>query len=235
VNKQAYKKIQWITNITTPILIVILIGLLVTISVFYPIAKMGLISKLAQTLVYVGCFLTLVVLLLFYSIMIVSSGVVIVKSIRKTSQAVHSAVHTKHSLLQNPFAITFALLVGLLCCVVTELLAFGIGSAVTSDTEDYKFVWHFFNCAGVLIFAVIALLLFYPMFEDTDKVMGKITDSTKEKKLNHAHLEAPKHIRSRSISIDAGASLTPPVSPSMSSSGPHSDIALIDETPTSSV
>jgi len=173
ISKRTHTNITLITNIISPFLFAGVILLIFAVTVIHPLNGIGMISSIGSTVVYIGCFVLFIVLLLYYVSMVLSSGIMIVKTIRKSSVAVKNAsANSSH----NPLAITFALLVGLIVCLIIELLAFGIGSIVTLRTEDYKAIWHFFNCGGVLVFAVIILLLFYPMFVNTEQVVRQYSD-----------------------------------------------------------
>jgi len=110
--------------------------------------------------------------------MVFASGILIINTVKRISGKVSSAVSSgQQNIMHNPLTITFALLVGLILCVLLMLVSFAIGSIVASFVDDYKAVWHFFNCLGVLIFVVIILFLFYPMFIDTEQLVNQFEKS----------------------------------------------------------
>ncbi|KAG2388031.1 hypothetical protein C9374_000881 [Naegleria lovaniensis] len=90
--------------------------------------------------------------------------------------------------IQSPFKVTFGLLLGLVACIFFQLLAAGIASAAV-EIDVVKMIWYFFNCLGVLVFAVIILCLFYPMFVNTEIAFKEIETSKANALKNHEHVQ----------------------------------------------
>lgn len=57
----------------------------------------------------------------------------------------------------NPFIVTLGLMIGLILCILCQILAAAIASSVATGQTGLKIIWHFFCCLTVVIFAVLSL------------------------------------------------------------------------------
>ncbi|KAG2378669.1 hypothetical protein C9374_007817 [Naegleria lovaniensis] len=179
ISKQFYHFFR-ILNIVIFSLFITLMTLIVIVIPFIEYsAELYLVDSKTRTNVYYGLFSALVTMFLFDSFTTVLSAISIVKGIRKNSSKFRSSGSSSSFISlsrNNPFIVTLGLMIGLILCILCQILAAAIASSVGSGKSGLKIIWHFFTCLAVLIFAVLSLLLFYPMFIQTEKVLLKLNE-----------------------------------------------------------
>jgi len=193
ITKKTLNIIYIVMNISSVIFIISSVLMVFLVAIFFYLKKLDIVDKIPTTLVYVVCFLVVLVMLILDGTMAVWSGILVVKTIKNTSRAVMAASqkskqNQKHGSqatsrtsidqkfeqkIQSPFKITFGLIMALVLCVVIQLLAAAVASGA-AEIDFVKCIWYFLNCLAVLVFAVIILFLFYPVFVDTDLAFKEI-------------------------------------------------------------
>ncbi|EFC44106.1 predicted protein [Naegleria gruberi] len=241
VNKNTSKIIGIVMMIMEGLFIVFGTLLVIVMSVVAGLKKFNFVPSQAMTAVFASAFAAAAVMIVFVALMVIISGVLVIKTIRQTSRNVLQAVKSQQlketdllsadssklrtsidkasfeRRVQSPFKITFGLLIGLIICVILELIAIAVAS-IAADVEEVKLIWQALNCAAVLIFGVLIIFLFYPLFMDTENALNEI-----EKRK-----EGAERKKQMAASIDDGRSVT--------SSGETTELAQtnpLNETPSS--
>ncbi|KAL9643982.1 hypothetical protein ABK040_005450 [Willaertia magna] len=165
---------------------------------------------------YVFPVAAVVVLLMFSFViaLVIISGVLVIRTIKKTTQNVSQSIQKNVSKLnssgrisldqsfekrvQSPFKITIGLMIGLVLCILLEIVSIGLAAGVTSF-ENVKAVWHFFNCLGVLIYSVLVLFLFYPLFLDSEMALKEIEKRNQTMKESSVNKTQSKNQNSQAI------------------------------------
>lgn len=292
ISKKTLSRIQWTLNITTLIFTILCELMIVLVSAFFFLQKSNMVGKPPTMGVYVGCFLVILIMLLFDGLVTVISGVLVISTIKKTTRAVmatsqkyhkqqhsttttpggsaagsssltprgsiesekssnlpshahHGGATERNSIdrkmeqrIQSPFKVTFGLLMALVACILFQLVAAGIASGAT-EIDIIKPLWYFFNCLGVLVFAVIILFLFYPMFVNTEVAFKEIeiSKSNAQKGLgfhngggsiSHRSTSNAASIMEKEMMLHANTSLqsSPSISPSTVGTSPESKLLL---------
>ncbi|KAG2374007.1 hypothetical protein C9374_011672 [Naegleria lovaniensis] len=217
ISKTAHRRIEILMNVVT-VLFCIVVELIVSLATtFYILRKLEMISKTTAIGVYVGCIVIVLGMLLFDTVMAVTSGVLVIKTIKQTTREVSKSAQlsrvssfssdfkTFEKRVQSPFKITFGLLLGLIICVFLEMVAVALSQSI-NDFENFKSLWHFVNCLGVLLFAVLVLCLFYPMFAGTDRAIMEI--EKRQKHFMNALNEANTNQLLSNVTLNTSASGT---------------------------
>ncbi|EFC45936.1 predicted protein [Naegleria gruberi] len=194
ISNKTHRIIEIIILIANVVVVIIGVLVVVAVSALYAIKKFEIISNNYLTYAFVASFIAIFIILIFLSSLIITSGILVMRTIKQTTRNVTQSIRntslsdTQNSAptnrasfeiksfekrVQSPFKITFGLLLGLLLCILLEIISLALASTVTSS-EDFKAIWHFFNCLGVLIYAVLLMLLFYPMFLDSENALKEI-------------------------------------------------------------
>ncbi|KAG2378670.1 hypothetical protein C9374_007818 [Naegleria lovaniensis] len=108
-------------------------------------SETGLIETNTRTNLTIGLFSALIWMFLFDTFTAVLSGICIVKGIRQNQSKF--ATKGQNSLLSlnknNPFVVTLGLTIGLILCILCQLLAAGIATSTLSlDRTGLKVIWH---------------------------------------------------------------------------------------------
>lgn len=206
---------------------------------FYILRKLEMVTKTVAIGVYVGCIVIVLGMLLFDTVMAVTSGVLVIRTIKETTREVAKSAQLSRissfssdfknfeKRVQSPFKITFGLLLGLIICVFLEMVAVALSQSI-NDFENFKSLWHFVNCLGVLVFAVLVLCLFYPMFGGTDRaimeiekrqkhLMNALHETTTNRLISNVIIPSSNGSSSDSATMVASSPITPVSSPSNSS------------------
>ncbi|KAG2383322.1 hypothetical protein C9374_004659 [Naegleria lovaniensis] len=193
ITQKTFKVICWLTNISIVVFLIIGWTVVLLVSIFLTLGRFEIVDKTTNTIVNICCLLIVTILFVIDTISVTTSGILVMRTIRRTASKVKDTVAQQKA--KNPFVITIALMIGLIACVLLQIIAAVIASAIVLVDERFKVLWHFVNCLGILIFATLTLLLFYPMFVQTDKVMKELhLDDTKSNISNYsgtAHGEIP--------------------------------------------
>ena len=179
ISKKAFKRVRIFTQITIVLFVIATFIVLTLASLFVPLTKFNIFNKTETTTLNFVLFGIILVLYAKDTIAILTSGILVIKTIRKSIQKIKN-VTSHQKKMENPFIVTFSLLIGLIACILLQLLAVIIGAALVADKDEFKFIWHFVNCAGILFFASLTLALFYPLFIQTETVFKELhMDDTK--------------------------------------------------------
>src|SRR3989338_2236315 len=167
ISKRTFRNISYFAKLTIFSFTIIVLICNVLVSLFLVLAKLNVVSKSVN--ITVNSIILSVVVLLFCKdvISVLTSGILVIKSIRQSIERVKQTTKKTEG-MENPFIVTFSLLVGLIICILLQIVSATVATAYVSEREEFKFAWHFVNCAGILVFACLTLALFYPMFIQTE-------------------------------------------------------------------
>lgn len=241
ISKDNNKKLIITINVMNAIFTTAAIFVIIAVSIFFGAKKFNIVSRNVTTGVFVTGFLIVFFMLIFCTIMAITSGVLVIRTIKETTRKVlesrqlterdqtnlnikeNSQSEIRSSMefnvfekrVTSPFKITFGLLLGLCCCVLVQLVSIAVASTA-AILENYKVIWHFFNCLGVLIFAVLVLFLFYPLFLHSENALKEI-EKRKNGMLKQGESQFLKKIKSEIVneevvvigSLDSPTSATP--------------------------
>ncbi|EFC45934.1 predicted protein [Naegleria gruberi] len=189
VSKKTHKVIEMLMISINVVFIFVSSLLILAASILYGIKNFEIVPT--STMTYIFPVFAVIVFFMFAFVisMVISSGVLVIRNIRKTTQNVTQSIqknnHSNSSVrisletqtfekrVQSPFKITIGLMIGLVLCILLEIISVSLAAGVTAF-EEIKAVWHFFNCLGVLIYSVLVLFLFYPLFLDSEKALNEI-------------------------------------------------------------
>ncbi|KAG2388584.1 hypothetical protein C9374_000023 [Naegleria lovaniensis] len=124
------------------------------------------ISSSTMAIILYSCFAVLCSAFLFDIILTLMSGFFILKGIHKNSSYFKSFKLLCSCKQSNPFLVTFGLMIGLILCVCGQLLATALVSAAGSSRGS--------GLKILLIFATLSLLLFHPMFVQTERALSQV-------------------------------------------------------------
>ena len=220
ITKETSKIIRTSMTIIAALFVMLAILIILLIGIMSGIKRFDFIPKEYATAIQVVSFVVGGCVIVFVGCMLIASGIIVVRTIQKTSKNVITAVSEHHKSeskmsttesqnsssrasfdkvsfekrVQSPFKITFGLLIGLLLCMALQLVAIAI-AAGASELANYSVIWQFLNCTGVLIFGILILFLFYPLFRDMEIAMKEIEkrkETLSQKKLHKvSHLQLP--------------------------------------------
>nr|CAG4715650.1 unnamed protein product [Naegleria fowleri] len=206
ISEKSFKIIRVTICVVNVIFIVLTLSLVILTGVCYSLLGLGMIAKNVATSVFVCVFVIVVYMIVFDSIMVLTSGILVIKTIKTTAANTVKAMtlrplekqtsrssfdlQTFERRVQSPFKITFGLLIAMLVCMSMEIIAGGIASAV-AEIETLRLVWYIFNCGGILIFAIIILFLFFPLFFGNEHAFAEIE---KRSNIHSNHLQKPVHV-----------------------------------------
>ncbi|EFC45636.1 predicted protein [Naegleria gruberi] len=105
-------------------------------------------------------------------LVVLISGFMVIRTIKKSLEKNNKSKNDK---LENPFIVIVSLMIGLVLCIFLQIFA-GVLAGVLLSTElkHLKFLWHFFNGLGIIVFAILNLCLFYPLFVQTQMVFEEL-------------------------------------------------------------
>ncbi|KAG2374429.1 hypothetical protein C9374_010713 [Naegleria lovaniensis] len=151
ISQQVHNIISIVMRIVNGIFLIVGACTVILGAVFYACNRMGFINNTTTTIVFALCFAIIVSMLLFYTVMVLASGIIVLKTIKQTSTSNKILTHTTdqkpiertdsrssfdirnfEKKVQNPFKITFGLLGALLFCVFMEIIAGGLASTMTN-------------------------------------------------------------------------------------------------------
>jgi len=170
ISKKTYRIIYWTLNVSLSIIFVFESTSIVILAILFFLTNMQIVSNSTTLVVNVVCAAIGFVLFIVGFTLLMTAGSLVIKTIRRTSMTVKqaSSSHTR-----NPIFVTIGLISGLLVCILFQLIAAAIASAISADLSGIKVIWHLVNSLGVLIFSIIIMLLFSPMFIQTESVVSQ--------------------------------------------------------------
>ncbi|EFC44848.1 predicted protein [Naegleria gruberi] len=198
MSKKQFKHVSILSNIIFGFFVVLMFLVVLVAALLFFLYNMGFVSKANSNIAYYICFVFAGGMLIFDTCFAIYSGVVVIRTIGRnnTIQLQRNPNLKKQENYSNPFIVTFGLLVGLILCILCQLIAAGVASAVGSDKSILKVVWHFFSCLAVLIFAVLSLLMFYPLFVRAEHAIKEMNLDTTSHDHKSARSTAKKSERS---------------------------------------
>ncbi|KAG2373382.1 hypothetical protein C9374_012248 [Naegleria lovaniensis] len=205
ISEKSFNVIRVVMLVVNVIFILLTFSLVLLVGVCFSLFGLGILSKNVATAVFVCVFILVVLMLFFDSFMVLTSGILVIKTIKDTTANTVKAITLRplekqssrssfdlqsfERRVQSPFKITFGLLIGMLTCMFMEVIAGGIASAV-AEIETLRLVWYIFNCLGVLLFAVIVLFLFFPLFFGNENAFAEIE---KRSRMNSTQRQQPQN------------------------------------------
>ena len=101
ISKKTLFIIQWTLNISTLVFTILCELMICLVSAFFFLQKSDMVGKTPTMGVYIGCFLVILVMLLFDGIVTVISGVLVITTIKKTTRAVMATSQKYHKTTTN--------------------------------------------------------------------------------------------------------------------------------------
>lgn len=175
LSSKIYHKIKVITSVLLGIFAFLSLMAILTATAGHLLNETAILSSSSLAVILYSCFAVLCCSFLFNIALILMSGAFILKGIHKNSTYFMSFSSWFSFRTSNPFLVTFALMFGLILCVCCQLVSTALVSVAGSNrASSLKILWHFLSSAAVLIFATLSLLLFHPMFVQTERTLSEV-------------------------------------------------------------
>ena len=179
ISKQTYNRVHVSGFISLAVFLILECAMVLLVAILFFLSSMQIVTASVTLTVNIVCFIIAFSLFVVGIVGLTTAGALVLKTIRRTSLAVKSTSdQTTH---RNPVVVTIGLIAGLLICILFQLIAAAIASAVPIELSGIKVIWHLVNSLGVLIFSIINMLLFSPMFIQTDSVVSQIGSKSSPK------------------------------------------------------
>ena len=172
ISKFAFRRIKEISTISIIISAMLILTCNIFLAITIPLTKMGIIDNNVYTIPNFILLLIVVILFIKDMLVVLISGFMVIRTIKKSLEKNNKSKNDK---LENPFIVIVSLMIGLVLCIFLQIFA-GVLAGVLLSTElkHLKFLWHFFNGLGIIVFAILNLCLFYPLFVQTQMVFEEL-------------------------------------------------------------